>query len=66
MFSNSFAGIAPASVPLFVGAEVLGGALALGVVKLLYPSLPSSAAWLGQPKAASSVPTAGRPSTVPG
>jgi len=37
MFSNSFAGIAPSSVPLFVGAEALGGALALGALKLLYP-----------------------------
>jgi arsenate reductase len=37
MFSNSFAGIAPASVPLFVGAEVLGGTLALGALNLLYP-----------------------------
>jgi arsenate reductase len=45
MFSNSFAGIAPASVPLFVGAEVLGGVLALGVVKLLYPQPAWLAGW---------------------
>lgn len=37
MFSNTFAGIAPSSGPSFVGAEILGGAIALGVVKLLYP-----------------------------
>ncbi len=36
MFSNSFAGIAPASVPAFVGAELLGAALGLGVVTYLF------------------------------
>jgi arsenate reductase len=39
MFSNSFAGIAPSSVPSFVGAQVLGGVAALGVIVLLYPRL---------------------------
>ena len=37
MLSNSFAGIAPSSVPSFVVAEALGGALAFVVVKVLYP-----------------------------
>jgi glycerol uptake facilitator-like aquaporin len=37
MFSNSFAGIAPSSVPLFILAELLGGALAVWFVKFLYP-----------------------------
>jgi arsenate reductase len=36
MFSDSFAGIAPASVPVFVAAEIVGGVLAFGVVKALY------------------------------
>lgn len=31
MFSDSFAGIAPASVPAFVGAQLLGAALAVGI-----------------------------------
>jgi arsenate reductase len=45
MFSNSFAGIAPSSVPSFVAAEVLGGALAFLVVRLLYPGVtPAEAA----------------------
>ncbi len=45
MFSNSFAGIAPASAPLFVGAQVVGAALAVLVVALLYPRLtPEDAA----------------------
>jgi arsenate reductase len=39
MLSNSFAGIAPSSVPSFVLAEALGGALAFVVVKVLYPGV---------------------------
>ena len=39
MFSNTFAGIAPSSVPVFVGAEVIGGVVAVIVVKILYPDL---------------------------
>jgi glycerol uptake facilitator-like aquaporin len=35
--SNSFAGIAPASVPGFVGAQVIGAALGCCLVGLLYP-----------------------------
>ncbi|MEZ0068239.1 glycerol uptake facilitator-like aquaporin [Streptacidiphilus sp. MAP12-20] len=36
-FSDSFAGIAPASVPAFVVAQVVGAAVGLGLVGLLYP-----------------------------
>jgi glycerol uptake facilitator-like aquaporin len=39
MFSNSFAGIAPSSVPNFIAAQVVGGVLAVVVIKALYPSL---------------------------
>jgi arsenate reductase len=35
--SDSFAGISPASVPAFVVAQLIGGALALGLIPLLYP-----------------------------
>ena len=38
MLSDTFAGIAPASVPMFVVMQLLGGALAVGAVKLLYPN----------------------------
>jgi glycerol uptake facilitator-like aquaporin len=38
MFSNSFAGIAPESVPPFISMQVIGGALGLGAVYLLYPN----------------------------
>jgi glycerol uptake facilitator-like aquaporin len=45
MFSNTFAGIAPSSVPSFIGAQILGGALAIAVVKALYPHVtPAEAA----------------------
>jgi arsenate reductase len=36
--SDTFAGIAPSSVPAFVLAQLLGGALGVGLVVLLYPS----------------------------
>jgi glycerol uptake facilitator-like aquaporin len=38
MFSNSFAGIAPSSVPGFIGAQLLGMALAIALVTYLWPS----------------------------
>jgi glycerol uptake facilitator-like aquaporin len=37
MFSDTFAGIAPASVPLFVLMQLVGGVVAFGLIKLLYP-----------------------------
>jgi len=37
MFSDTFAGIAPSSVPAFIAAEIIGGALAVVVIKALYP-----------------------------
>jgi arsenate reductase len=39
MFSNSFAGIAPASVPGFIFGELVGCALAILTVKALYPDV---------------------------
>jgi arsenate reductase len=45
MFSDTFAGIAPGSVPGFIGAQVIGGALAVAIVKALYPAItPADAA----------------------
>ena len=45
MFSASFAGIAPASAPAFIAAQILGGALAVAVIRVLYPWLtPAEAA----------------------
>ena len=43
MFSDSFAGIAPASAPGFIAAELIGATLAMGVHRLLAaPSRPSA------------------------
>jgi arsenate reductase len=39
MFSNSFAGIAPSSIPDFISAQVLGGLLAVGIIWVLYPGV---------------------------
>jgi len=45
MFSNTFAGIAPSSVPSFIGAQIVGGALAWVVIRVLYPRItPAQAA----------------------
>jgi glycerol uptake facilitator-like aquaporin len=45
MFSNSFAGIAPSSVPSFVGAQIVGGLLAVGLIRVFYPGVtPAEAA----------------------
>jgi len=37
MFSDTFAGIAPSSVPAFVLAQVVGGAVGLGLARALVP-----------------------------
>jgi arsenate reductase len=45
MFSASFAGISPSSVPVYVGAQILGGAVGLAIIRLLYPRMtPGEAA----------------------
>jgi glycerol uptake facilitator-like aquaporin len=48
--SNTFAGIAPRSVPLFVLFELVGGSLALGAVRLLYPEAERLAGRLVVPR----------------
>ena len=45
MFSNTFAGIAPASVPAFIVAQLVGGVAAIAIVRTLYPHVtPEDAA----------------------
>jgi glycerol uptake facilitator-like aquaporin len=39
MFSDTFAGIAPAAVPGFVAAQLAGGVIAYALVRALYPDL---------------------------
>ncbi len=41
MFSDTFAGIQPGSVPMFIGMQIIGGGLAFVAVKFLYPSSPA-------------------------
>jgi glycerol uptake facilitator-like aquaporin len=51
MFSNTFAGIAPPSVPGFVAAQLIGGACAILAVKVLYPDVtPAEAAEIVMPR----------------
>jgi arsenate reductase len=53
MFSDTFAGIAPSSVPAFIGAQIAGGALAIGIIKALYPAItPADAADIIVPRSA--------------
>ena len=42
-FSNSFAGIAPKSMPAFVGFEVIGAAVGIALVWYLYPGIRATA-----------------------
>jgi glycerol uptake facilitator-like aquaporin len=45
MFSDTFAGIAPASVPGFVAAQLVGGVIAIVIIRTLYPDVtPAEAA----------------------
>jgi glycerol uptake facilitator-like aquaporin len=37
MFSDTFAGIAPSSAPSFIAAQLLGGAVAFALIRILYP-----------------------------
>lgn len=43
IFSDTFAGIAPASVPAFILAQLLGAAAGLGLLLLLFPSAAQAA-----------------------
>ena len=43
MFSDTFAGIAPSSVLPFIGAQIVGGAIGVGVLLLLHPDASAAA-----------------------
>ena len=59
MFSNSFAGIAPASVPTFIVAQLVGGLVAIGLIRNLYPDItPDEAAEIMLPHEERSTPIA--------
>ena len=42
-FSDTFAGIAPGSVPAFVAAQVVGAGVGAGLVRILYPDVGATA-----------------------
>ena len=42
MFSNTFAGIAPAGVPAFVVAQLVGGIVGVLVIRALYPDVSAA------------------------
>jgi arsenate reductase len=45
IFCNTFAGIAPSSVPGFITAQIVGGFVAMGLLRVLYPDVtPEEAA----------------------
>jgi arsenate reductase len=53
MLSNTFAGIAPSSVPMFVLMQLVGGAVAVVVVHVLYPTIADEAADVVVPRTSS-------------
>ena len=67
MFSDTFAGIAPSSVPPFIAAQVLGGVAAAAVIKALYPAItPAGAAGIIVPRdSAGRAPPSAAPRTAP-
>jgi glycerol uptake facilitator-like aquaporin len=40
MFSDTFAGIAPSSAPSFIAFQLVGAAIAVGAIRVLYPDAP--------------------------
>jgi glycerol uptake facilitator-like aquaporin len=40
--TDTFAGIAPASLPAFVAAQLAGGIAAVGLARFLWPTLPAA------------------------
>jgi arsenate reductase len=63
IFSDTFAGIAPAAVPGFVLAQLVGGAVAIIVIRALYPDItPAAAADVVLPHDGGSEPRGARPS----
>jgi glycerol uptake facilitator-like aquaporin len=55
MFSDTFAGIAPASAPVFIAAQILGGLLGLGLVRYLFPDAAATAGQAVVPHPASTI-----------
>ena len=54
MFSNTFAGIAPSSAPSFIAAQIVGGVVAFGLIRVLYPGTEPETSEIDQPVASQS------------
>lgn len=61
MFSNTFAGIKPSSVPPFVIAQLIGATLAVVAIAVLYPSIRETADDVVVPHEAAASARTGRP-----
>jgi glycerol uptake facilitator-like aquaporin len=62
MFSNTFAGIAPASVPAFIVVQLVGGVVAVMTIRALYPTVtPADAAEVVLPHREPRTADGGRP-----
>ena len=62
MFSATFAGIAPSSAPAYIGAQIVGGVVALVIIRVLYPRItPQEAATAIVPHLAGEAGRDGRP-----
>jgi glycerol uptake facilitator-like aquaporin len=51
-FSNTFAGIAPSSIPSFIAAQILGGVVAFALMRVLYPKTVEEPTDQNEPMAA--------------
>ncbi|MFI5042285.1 MAG: MIP/aquaporin family protein [Acidimicrobiales bacterium] len=62
--TNTFAGIRPASAPPFIAMQLIGGALAVAAVRVLYPHVADSADDVVLPHHADSADNSARPTEV--
>jgi glycerol uptake facilitator-like aquaporin len=63
--TDTFAGIRPSSAPVFIVMQLLGGAIAVATVRVLYPHVADSAANVVLPHAADSAGDGMQPNGVP-
>ena len=65
MFSNSFAGIAPSSAPVFIAAQIGGGVAGVLIIRFLYPTLTPARADIVVPHEAGDAVRAASDGRVP-
>ena len=61
MFSDTFAGIEPASAPAFIGAQVVAVGVAVVIIKAIYPDIEEVADQVVVPHGAEPAPASGAP-----